>query len=77
VGNIKAQHKNLEKELIAAADLFRVQGDKPEQIKATLELMKINSLKEIGGAKRQILSIWLPSILVIVNIILTIVLKGK
>lgn len=77
VGNTKAQYKNMSEELSAAEKLFTAQGDKPEQIKASLEIMRLGRLKEIGGTKRQILSIWLPSSLVIINIILTILFKTK
>jgi len=75
-GNIKAERKNVDTELNAAESMFKVQGDKPEYIKATIDYMRTRKLKELGSTKREILSIWLPSLLVIVNIILTI-LKEK
>lgn len=74
-GNTRATNKNIDKELLASENLLKAQGDKPETIKATLEMIKIDRLNQFGRTKRQILSIWLPSILVAINIILTILLK--
>ncbi len=75
-GNVKAEYRAMEKELSTTENLLKAQGDKPEQIKASVELIRIQRLKEMGGAKRQILSIWLPSALVIINIVLTILFKN-
>lgn len=71
-GNIKSSYKNLEEELKATKDMFQAQGDSSESIEKTLEVIRIDRLKEIGGEKRQLFSIWLPSLLVIVNIFVTI-----
>ncbi len=74
-GDIKAGHKNIEKELNATEQLLKAQGDSTETIKATLEMIRIDKLNKIGGVKREFLSIGLPSILVIINIFITVCLK--
>jgi hypothetical protein len=71
-GNVKSSYKNLQKELDATKAMLEAQGDSPRSIEKTLEVIKIDRLKEIGGAKRQLFSIWLPSMLVIINIFVTI-----
>jgi hypothetical protein len=77
VGNVKSGHKRINEELVATEKLLKAQGDKPEVVEATLAVIKADKLKELGGAKRQILSIWLPSILVIINIIFTVLFKDS
>ena len=75
-GNIRADNKAAYQYLKAAEELFKTQGDRPAQINASLELMRANKLSELGGVKRQFFSIYLPSLLIIINIIITVVLKN-
>ena len=76
-GNTRFSYKNMEEELKATEAMFKAQGDSPESIEKSLALIRITRLKEIGGAKREWFSIWIPSILIIVNIIATVYLSRK
>ena len=76
-GQYKSAPKVLNEELLAAQKLFKGQGDSPEQMDATLNLMRATGQRDIEKSKRELLSIWLPSILMIINIAVTITIKNS
>ncbi|MCK5214825.1 MAG: hypothetical protein KAR05_05680 [Candidatus Omnitrophica bacterium] len=77
-GNIKSKKGKIEDELQMTKKLLQDQGDSSDRIKATVDLRRASLLKEFCSDKREYLAIWLPSSLVIINIIVTIFLKkGK
>ena len=61
----------MEEELKAMEAMFKAQGDSPDRIKTTLNSIRIDRLKEIGGTKREWLAILIPSILIIINIFIS------
>jgi len=47
VGNIKASYKNSDKESVALENMLKVQGEKPDSIKNTLDYMKAQKLNKL------------------------------
>lgn len=75
-GNMKSKRGKIEDELQMTEKLLQAQGDTPDTIKASVDLRRASLLKEFCSDKREYLAIWLPTILVIINIIVTVLLKN-
>ena len=76
LGNIRSKNKKIEEELRMTEQLLKSQGDNHDTIKATLDLVRAKKFNELHSDKREYLAIWLPTILVIINIIVTVLLKN-
>jgi|688.fasta_scaffold706968_2 hypothetical protein len=76
-GNIRSRSKQIEEELIATRKLLTSQGDSEETKEATIALIKSKKLGELHSEKREYLAIWIPSILVVIGIAVTILTAKK
>jgi len=77
VGNLEVKRYNADQYLKATEAMLKAQGDSPETIKTTLALIKVQKQDEFGSEVREHLAIWLPSILVIINIIVAIIFERR
>lgn len=75
IGNRRSKLKSLEEELKATESMLLGQGDSPEQVKRTMEVMRSMKLNELKSEGREYLAIWLPTLLVIINIVVTIIIE--
>jgi hypothetical protein len=57
--------------------LLTSQGDSEETKEATIALIKSKKLGELHSEKREYLAIWIPSILVVIGIAVTILTAKK
>jgi hypothetical protein len=55
--NILSMKANIQREIDAYSEMFKAQGDKPEQIATTLNAVRIGREKEIGSSTIQLVSI--------------------
>jgi len=76
-GSLNVKQKNADQYLEASQELFKAQGDSPESIKASLDLIKITKQNELGSEMREHLAIWLPTILIIINIVVAIIFERR
>ena len=55
--NILSMKANIQRQIDAYSQLFKAQGDRPEQISATLNAVKINKEGEMGNSTVQLVSV--------------------
>ena len=73
-GSLKAKKQGKDKYVQATEAMLKAQGDSEASIKATMDVIKAQKQDELGAENREYLAIWLPTILVIINIFVTIFL---
>ena len=74
IGNRRAKKIGMDEELRATETMLTKQGDTPDVVKVMMEVLRAKKLNEFKAEGREYLAIWLPSLLVVIGIIVTVVL---
>ncbi|MFA5823827.1 MAG: hypothetical protein WC853_12255 [Thermodesulfovibrionales bacterium] len=77
LGSLITKKQNADQYLKATEAMLRAQGDTPERVRTTLDLIKVQKQEEFASEVREHLAIWLPSVLVLINIIVLIVFERR
>jgi len=71
LGNIRLEKMAKNKYLEGTKEYLVIQGEKPEAIAAELKMIMADRASQEARARREIFGIFIPSILVVINIYLT------
>ncbi|HEY5705735.1 MAG TPA: hypothetical protein VIS96_09190 [Terrimicrobiaceae bacterium] len=75
VGNRRAAISGHDEYVRAAEAMLRAQGDSDQTVRTQVDLIRAQKSNELGSDSLQYFAIWFPSMLVIINIAVTVIFE--